>query len=125
MIHLLYSYLCQICGTYGHNVIILLFLRPSNVVGDKSEHDKTALKVVGDKSEHGKTALKIVGDKPEHSKTALKGFWCPPIYFNHQCYSASFLRKQRLEALPQFIGSYFVTTFGSLAALLCLHVRLT
>ena len=47
-----------------------------------------------------------VGDKTEHGKTSLKGYWCPPIYFNHQCYSASFLRKQRLEALPQFIGWY-------------------
>ncbi len=32
------------------------------------------------------------------------GSWCPPIYFNHLCYSASFLRKPRLEALPKYIG---------------------
>ena len=31
--------------------------------------------------------------------------WCPPIYFNHLCYSASFLSKHRLESLPRFIGS--------------------
>jgi len=43
-------------------------------------------------------------EKTEHVKSVLKGYWCPPIYFNHQCYSASFLRKQRLEALPQYIG---------------------
>jgi hypothetical protein len=48
--------------------------------------------------------ISVVPDKCEHSKAVLKGYWCPPIYFNHQCYSASFLRKQRLEALPQFIG---------------------
>ena len=28
----------------------------------------------------------------ESSKPSLSGFWCPPIYFNHLCYSASFLR---------------------------------
>ena len=27
--------------------------------------------------------------------------WCPPIYFNHQCYSASFLSRHRLESLPR------------------------
>ena len=31
--------------------------------------------------------------------------WCPPIYFNHLCYSASFLSRHRLESLPRFIGS--------------------
>jgi hypothetical protein len=35
---------------------------------------------------------------------ACVGSWCPPIYFNHLCYSASFLRKPRLEALPKYIG---------------------
>merc|ERR1719350_2519904 len=33
--------------------------------------------------------------------------WCPPIYFNHQCYSASFLSRHRLESLPRLIGSSF------------------
>ena len=37
-------------------------------------------------------------------KPSLSGFWCPPIYFNHLCYSASFIRRPRLEALPRFIG---------------------
>ena len=31
--------------------------------------------------------------------------WCPRIYFNHLCYSASFLSKHKLESLPRFIGS--------------------
>ena len=31
--------------------------------------------------------------------------WCPRIYFNHLCYSASFLSKHKLESLPKFIGS--------------------
>jgi len=31
--------------------------------------------------------------------------WCPPIYFNHLCYSASFLSKHRLESLPRYIGA--------------------
>ena len=31
--------------------------------------------------------------------------WCPRIYFNHLCYSASFLSKPRLQSLPKFIGS--------------------
>ena len=31
--------------------------------------------------------------------------WSPPIYFNHLCYSASFLSRHRLESLPRFIGS--------------------
>jgi len=31
--------------------------------------------------------------------------WCPRIYFNHLCYSASFLSRHRLESLPRFIGS--------------------
>jgi len=30
--------------------------------------------------------------------------WCPPIYFNHLCYSASFLSRHRLESLPRYIG---------------------
>ena len=38
------------------------------------------------------------------AKPFLSGFWCPPIYFNHLCYSASFIRRPRLEALPRFIG---------------------
>ena len=31
--------------------------------------------------------------------------WCPPIFFNHLCYSASFLSKHRLEQLPRYIGA--------------------
>jgi len=31
--------------------------------------------------------------------------WCPPIYFNHLCYSASFLSRHRLESLPRCIGA--------------------
>ena len=27
--------------------------------------------------------------------------WCPAIYFNHHCYSASFLSRHRLESLPR------------------------
>ena len=30
--------------------------------------------------------------------------WCPPIYFNHKCYSSSFLSKARLAGLPQSVG---------------------
>ena len=30
--------------------------------------------------------------------------WCPLIYFNYQCYSASFLSRQRLASLPKSIG---------------------
>ena len=30
--------------------------------------------------------------------------WCPEIYFNYKCYSASFLSKARLASLPRCIG---------------------
>ncbi len=33
-----------------------------------------------------------------------EGYWCPPIYFNYQCYSASFLSKARLASLPKSVG---------------------
>ena len=35
---------------------------------------------------------------------ATENSWCPPIYFNHLCYSASFLSRHRLESLPRYIG---------------------
>ena len=31
--------------------------------------------------------------------------WCPRIYINHLCYSASFVSKSKLASLPGFIGS--------------------
>ena len=30
--------------------------------------------------------------------------WCPKIYFNYKCYSASFLSKARLASLPRSVG---------------------
>ena len=30
--------------------------------------------------------------------------WCPKIYFNYKCYSASFLSKARLACLPRSVG---------------------
>ena len=38
------------------------------------------------------------------SPPVAENSWCPPIYFNHLCYSASFLSRHRLESLPRFIG---------------------
>lgn len=43
--------------------------------------------------------------RPMQVISASTSSWCPPIYFNHLCYSASFLSKHRLESLPRFIGS--------------------
>ncbi len=39
--------------------------------------------------------------KPEDDTVSS---WCPPIYFNYQCYSASFLSKARLASLPRSVG---------------------
>ena len=33
-----------------------------------------------------------------------QGSWCPPIYFNYKCYSASFLSRARLAGLPKKVG---------------------
>ena len=30
--------------------------------------------------------------------------WCPPVFFNYKCYSASFLSRTRLAGLPKKIG---------------------
>lgn len=38
---------------------------------------------------------------PENDKD---GSWCPPIYFNYKCYSASFLSRARLASLPKSVG---------------------
>ena len=38
------------------------------------------------------------------SPSVSENSWCPPIYFNHLCYSASFLSRHRLESLPRYIG---------------------
>ena len=32
------------------------------------------------------------------------GSWCPPIFFNYKCYSASFLSRARLAGLPKKVG---------------------
>ena len=39
------------------------------------------------------------------SLTPDSSSWCPRIYYNHLCYSASFLSRPRLQSLPKFIGS--------------------
>ena len=41
--------------------------------------------------------------KPQEDADSSKS-WCPVIYFNYQCYSASFLSRVRLAALPKSIG---------------------
>ena len=50
------------------------------------------------------TASAAAATAPAAKPAPLSGFWCPRIYFNHLCYSASFLRRPRLEALPRYIG---------------------
>ncbi len=48
-------------------------------------------------------------DEKEDKKDSVKeeeedGHWCPPIYFNYKCASASFLSKARLAGLPRSVG---------------------
>lgn len=38
------------------------------------------------------------------SEELQRGSWCPPIYFNYKCYSASFLSRARLAGLPKKVG---------------------
>jgi hypothetical protein len=42
--------------------------------------------------------------KKEPLKDENEGSWCPPIYFNYKCYSASFLSRARLAGLPKSVG---------------------
>ena len=44
------------------------------------------------------------GSEKVCSPSVAENSWCPPIYFNHLCYSASFLSRHRLESLPRYIG---------------------
>ncbi len=38
------------------------------------------------------------------AETEDSGSWCPPIFFNYKCYSASFLSRARLAGLPKKVG---------------------
>ena len=38
------------------------------------------------------------------NKIDKESSWCPPIYFNYKCYSASFLSRTRLAGLPKKVG---------------------
>ena len=42
--------------------------------------------------------------KPECMDVDQISSWCPEIYFNYKCYSASFLSKARLASLPRSVG---------------------
>ena len=46
----------------------------------------------------------VVKKQPEKANRNDQGSWCPPIYFNYKCYSASFLSKARLAGLPKKVG---------------------
>ena len=38
------------------------------------------------------------------NKIDKESSWCPPIFFNYKCYSASFLSRTRLAGLPKKVG---------------------
>ena len=70
----------------------------SNV--DKSKEQIPAAAVAEEEMKQPfSTLLKSSSIPPDSSS------WCPRIYFNHLCYSASFLSRPRLQSLPKFIGS--------------------
>ena len=51
-------------------------------------------------------SLNIVTHTDNHdaAQEGQEGSWCPPIYFNYKCYSASFLSRARLASLPKKVG---------------------
>ena len=53
--------------------------------------------------EEAKEVPKVEEKKSQESADSSTS-WCPVIYFNYQCYSASFLSRVRLAALPKSIG---------------------
>jgi hypothetical protein len=67
-------------------------LRQSLIIHEQQAMEETAPQPEAQKKEEGTPA-------EEQS-----GSWCPEIFFNYQCYSASFLSRLRLASLPKSIG---------------------
>ncbi len=82
-------------------------LMPKSFLPEKAKGEETKEASKEGKEKEEEEAKK----KTQEEKEAVKegdadddGYWCSPIYFNYQCYSASFLSKARLAGLPKSVG---------------------
>ena len=58
-------------------------------------------------TEEEKQSKNEILEKVEEAKEEFdekSSSWCPPVFFNYKCYSASFLSRTRLAGLPKKVG---------------------
>ena len=74
------------------------FYLPSHLMESSTKEDQQEQQspVAGDDAK--------VEDEAKNKDDDVSGSWCPPIYFNYKCYSASFLSRARLASLPKSVG---------------------
>ena len=76
---------------------LALFLPPSFVTNNNSISEETR------NMSKNRIENETMKSKSEPIEDHISS-WCPEIYFNYKCYSASFLSKARLASLPRSVG---------------------